>query len=209
MLNSSSKFSATFVASCSLISYAATAVVSAASCTSYAAYEFGDFPVMAVTCGILVLFAVLVFFGVKDSANLALVIFTFHMSTLAILVITSLVFIIRENGATMKANWAQPLPVSSSGGIGMDLYLGFSVALLGLTGFETAANYIEEAGPFETEVRKTGPHRKISTFEQTIGQGKKTKNKKKKKNCGENALPFQEETTTPHFSSPFSFLLSV
>jgi amino acid transporter len=43
LLNTSNKLTATFAASCSLISYAATAVVSAASCTSYAAAEFGTF----------------------------------------------------------------------------------------------------------------------------------------------------------------------
>lgn len=71
MLNSSSKFTATFAASCSLISYSATAVVSAASCSSYAAGEFGDFPQIPVTIAIMAFFGLLVFFGVKDSANVA------------------------------------------------------------------------------------------------------------------------------------------
>ena len=47
---------------------------------------------------------------------------------------------------------------------------GFSISLLGLTGFETCANFIEEAGPFETEAdqRKTGKSRKVSIFEKTL-----------------------------------------
>lgn len=40
------------------------------------------------------------------------------------------------------------------------------MSLLGLTGFETSANYIEEAGPFETEKRLK--KRKRSVFEVTI-----------------------------------------
>lgn len=64
-------------------------------------------------------------------------------------------------------NWHSPMP-STSGGVSLQLYLGFSASLLGLTGFETSANYIEEAGPFETEVGKKGPSRVISVFENTI-----------------------------------------
>lgn len=39
---------------------------------------------------------------------------------------------------------------------------------MGLTGFETSANYIEEAGPFESEKNKIGAVRRISVFEKTI-----------------------------------------
>ncbi len=104
----------------------------------------------------------------KDSATLALVIFTLHISTLVVLIVSSAVTIGMEEGATLKANVASALPVSASGGIGMDLFLGYSVALLGLTGFETSANFIEESGPFETEIGKKGPVRKVSVFERTV-----------------------------------------
>ena len=163
MLNSSSKLTATFAASCSLISYSATAVVSAASCTSYAAYEFGAFPEIPVTIAIMLSFAVLVLLGVKDSANVAAAIFVFHLITLFILVTCSFVSMGQDGGAVLAANWRAPLPISRTGGIGMDLYLGYSVSLLGLTGFETSANYIEEAGPFETERNKAGPTRKVTS----------------------------------------------
>jgi len=168
MLNSGSKFTATFAASCSLISYSATAVVSAASCTTYAAGEWGSFPQLPVTIAVLVAFAALVLFGVKDSANVALGIFSFHLLTLSVLVIVSFIFIFSNGGGAWVQNWNSQLPISKSGGIPMDIYMGYSVALLGLTGFETSANYIEEAGPFETEKNKVGPVRQLSVFEKTI-----------------------------------------
>jgi amino acid transporter len=147
MLNSTSKLTATFAASCSLISYSATAVVSAASCTSYAAGQFGNFEVLPVTIGIIGAFGVLVFFGVKDSANIATLIFAFHLFTLIVLLIASFVFIFRDSGKVLIQNWQVPLPSSQGGSRpnsgAFDLYLGYSVALLGLTGFETSANYIE------------------------------------------------------------------
>jgi hypothetical protein len=40
----------------------------------------------------------------------------------------------------LRANMAQPIP----GGWGLGLLFGFSQGMLGVTGFETAANYIEE-----------------------------------------------------------------
>ena len=80
-------------------------------------------------------------FGVKDSASLALAIFYFHIATLVVLLISSAVAIGMEGGATLKANLASPLPVSRSGGIGMDLFLGYCISLLGVAGFETACVY--------------------------------------------------------------------
>jgi len=166
LLNSCSKFIATFAASCSLISYSATAVVSASSCTTYAYNEFGEFPMLLVTVGILAIFALLVILGVKDSANLAFFIFSCHMITLIILIITCIVAIINNNGSILYNNYLTPLGTSNT--ISYDLFIGYSVSLLGLTGFETSANYIEEIGPFETEKNKVGPTRRISVFEKTI-----------------------------------------
>lgn len=149
LLNSSSKLVATFAASCSLIDLAATAVVSAASCTSYAQGGFGEFPVQPVTIAILAAFACIVVCGVKESANVATAIFALHLITLIVLIITAFIFVIQDNGQTLSNNWSSPLPINKSGGIGMDLYLGFSTSLLGLTGFETSANYIEDIGKIE------------------------------------------------------------
>jgi hypothetical protein len=53
LLNTISKFMATLAACISLVCYTSTAVVSAASATSYAAAEFGSFPFYWVTLGIL------------------------------------------------------------------------------------------------------------------------------------------------------------
>lgn len=134
LLNSASKFTATFAASCSLISYSATAVVSASSCTAYAAGTIGSFNQIGVTIAIMAFFALLVTLGVKDSANVATVIFALHLITLIILMLACLIEIGNNGGLVMRNNWQYPLPISKSGGIGMDLYLGYSVALLGLTG---------------------------------------------------------------------------
>jgi len=42
-----------------------------------------------------------------------------------------------------KANWQIP----SEDGVALDIYYGFALALLGVSGFETSSNYIEEQAP--------------------------------------------------------------
>ena len=131
LLNSASKMTASFAASCSLISYAATAVVSAASCTSYASGEFGDsFPVFPVTIAIMVAFSVLVTVGVKDSANIATLIFAFHILTLIILIVTCLIKIGADGGSMLAHNWSSPLPIHSSGDIIFEIYLPILISAL-------------------------------------------------------------------------------
>ena len=171
LLNATSKTFATFAASCSLITYSATAVVSAASCTSYAAGAFGSFPIEIATVAVLAAFAVLVLFGIKDSANVASTIFAFHLGTLVIFMLACSMEIMRNGGSMLMQNWSNPFPHSRSDDayIGWDIFFGYSVSLLGLTGFETASNYIEEAGPFNTATRRyDASNRTISVFEKTI-----------------------------------------
>ena len=173
LLNATSKTFATFAASCSLITYSATAVVSAASCTSYAAGAFGSFPIEIATVAVLAAFAILVLFGIKDSANVASTIFAFHIGTLVLFVFACSAEIVRNGGSILIQNWQSPLQHSESDGyIGWDMFFGYSVSLLGLTGFETASNYIEEAGPFHTtthnDASRAPNKRTISVFEKTI-----------------------------------------
>eukprot|EP00743_Colponemidia_sp_Colp-15_P003881 GILK01004188.1.p1 GENE.GILK01004188.1~~GILK01004188.1.p1 ORF type:complete len:685 (+),score=76.45 GILK01004188.1:80-2056(+) len=143
LLNATSKSTAAIAAALSLISYTATAVVSASSATEYASGELGKFDVFWVTIAVLAAFALLTLAGVRDSANVALVIFAFHVVTLCTLIGACLIFIIREDGATLTANFSADFidhPMKM-------LYYGFSTGLLGITGFETSANYIEEQAP--------------------------------------------------------------
>ncbi len=76
--------------------------------------------------------------GIRDSAVVATVIFTIHALILVLLVIASLVKVISTKGQIFADNfhyWDLSNPIR-------DIYFGFSVALLGITGFETASNCI-------------------------------------------------------------------
>ena len=139
LLNTTSKAKASLAACLTLLSYMATAVLSAYEAMQYAHNLWPQIPVLAATVALLGFFAVLNLIGISESATVAVVVFAAHILTLAVLVLSA-GWIILRSPAMLLANWRQPVP----DGIWSALFFGFSVALLGISGFETSANFIEE-----------------------------------------------------------------
>jgi len=90
-------------------------------------------------------FCLLTLFGLKESSFVALTIFFIHIGTMTLLFAMCLYKIMSSyDSITMfKANWQIP----SEDGVALDIYYGFALALLGVSGFETSSNYIEEQAP--------------------------------------------------------------
>ncbi|CUG91104.1 amino acid permease, putative [Bodo saltans] len=148
LLNTSSKNMAALAAILSTISYTATAVTSAASAGDYLNYQWPAVPSEWVCIGILLLFALLTLMGIKDSANTAAALFIIHVSTMMALIIAALVFVIKDGGETLKNSWNSTSPQASPQANAMtNLFFGYCTALLGVTGFESSSNYIEEQKP--------------------------------------------------------------
>lgn len=139
LLNTTSRAKAATAACLTLLSYMATAVLSAYEAMQYAHHVWPTIPVLAATVGPLGFFAVLSIIGMSESAGVAMGLFAAHMITLTILVFASGV-VVAHNPATLFENWKLPTP----GGIAPALFFGFSVALLGISGFESSATFIEE-----------------------------------------------------------------
>ena len=141
LLNTTNKKTAAFAGCLSLLSYMATGVVSAASAISYLQYIAPAVPLSAGVVIILCLFAALTLWGIQDSSNLAFTILICHMSTIAVLIITMVVYLCRNPSAQQfSANVhsdVNPTP-------GYALLYGYASAMLGVTGFETSANFVEE-----------------------------------------------------------------
>ena len=142
LLNTTSKKAAAVAACLSILSYMATAVVSAGSAIAYLQYIYPAAIVHLGTCLLMVCVAALCLWGITESGRVALLIFTFHIATLTVLVITIIVYLGR-NGATafshnidIYASYNPP-PVQA-------LVFGFAAATLGVSGFETSANFVEE-----------------------------------------------------------------
>jgi amino acid transporter len=151
LLNSTSKFAAALAACMTILSYIATAVISSKTAVEYLHSIFPAINVIEGTILVLGIFAVLAIIGITESAVVALAIFIFHISTLTVFCVLGFISI-PSDFHIFKGNLAT-LPM------GQDLLiavcLGFSAALLGISGFESSANFVEEqdVGVFRKTLR--------------------------------------------------------
>ncbi|MGE0784264.1 MAG: APC family permease [Sandaracinaceae bacterium] len=142
LLNTTNKKIAAGAAVLTLLSYVATAVISAGDAMHYAHNLWDGLNVFWATVALLGLFAFLNLIGISESAVVALVIFVFHIGTLIVLSIACGRAII-QHPELLAQNWGTPPPQ----GIGRALIYGFAAAMLGISGFESSANFIEEQKP--------------------------------------------------------------
>jgi amino acid transporter len=139
LLNTTSKRFASLAACLTLLSYIATAVISAYEAMHYAHQLWQGLPVMLATVILLSLFAFLSILGISESAVVATGIFIFHITTLMVLVFAVSIIVIQDSSLLME-NLQNP----PSGGVGKAIFFGFAAAMLGVSGFESSANFIEE-----------------------------------------------------------------
>jgi amino acid transporter len=151
LLNSTSKFAAALAACMTILSYIATAVISSKTAAEYLHTIFPSFGVMEGTILILGIFATLAIIGITESAVVALTIFIIHMSTLAVFCVLGFIKL-PSDFHILKANLST-LPVGKD--LLIAISLGFSAALLGISGFESSSNFVEEqdVGVFRKTLR--------------------------------------------------------
>lgn len=139
LLNTTSKSVASLAAVLTILSYVATAVVSATECLSYAQNLCPWIDVYWGTIILLLFFCVLSILGITESAVVAVGIFIVHLGSMVFLIFVGTVFTLQNTG-TLEANLREPLKYDWP----LSLLFGFCTAMLGVTGFETSSNYIEE-----------------------------------------------------------------
>ena len=166
LLNATTKNIAAIAGVLTILSYTATAVISAKSGVDYlfnwsivknilpSWIGFDNFVIVG-TIGVLLFFALLVISGVKDSAKVAIGIFCTHLFTLFSLIAFSLIYIIKNpNLSKLGENLGNTNMLIENLRITTQLplflpfliliFLGFSTSLLGVSGFESSANFVEE-----------------------------------------------------------------
>lgn len=144
LLNASSKVLASVAGSMTILSYIATAVISAKVAIEYV-HSLIQVPVIPLTIGLLFVFALLVISGIKDSANVAIGIFAAHILTLTIFLFLGIWYIVTHGMGTFQANYIETTQlIVQNGGIVKTLFFAFAVSLLGVSGFESSANFVEE-----------------------------------------------------------------
>lgn len=143
LLNTTSKSNASVAACLTILSYMATAVISATEAMHYLHTIVHQVPVFWATIGLLAFFLMLTIMGISESSVVAIVIFIIHMVTMALLIIAGIWFVAINGLDVFTINFQRPV----EGGITTALFLGFSTAMLGISGFESSANFVEEQAP--------------------------------------------------------------
>ena len=90
------------------------------------------------------IFLLLTSASMSESAIVAVVIFIAHLISLTLLMGAGAWFVWQHGLTTLHLNYAQPVVVGS---IMVALFLGFSATMLGISGFESSANFVEERAP--------------------------------------------------------------
>ncbi len=139
LLNTTNKKLAAGAAGLTLLSYLATAVISANEAVHYAGNLLNGINVIWATVLLLGVFALLNILGITESATVALGIFVIHLATLTVLTVVAGFAVIRDP-SLLAQNWSLPSP----DGVLHALFFGFAAAMLGISGFESSANFIEE-----------------------------------------------------------------
>ena len=141
LLNTTSKSMASFAATLTLLSYMATAVISANEAIHYLHHLIPAIPIIIATIILLSFFGVLTIGGVSESAKVAIGIFLFHLSSFVILSVFIIAFLMNNGIDIFIDNWHLP---TKGGSITNAIFLGFAASMLGVSGFESSANFVEE-----------------------------------------------------------------
>ncbi|MBB6612812.1 APC family permease [Pontibacter sp. Tf4] len=143
LLNTTSKATASLAACLTLLSYMATAVISASEAMHYVHHLWAGLPIVLATIILLAVFMGLTIMGIGESSVVAIIIFITHISTLTLLVLVGFIYLFGHGFDTLALNYSQPL----KGSIWQALFFGFAAAMLGISGFESSANFVEEQAP--------------------------------------------------------------
>ncbi|MCB0700849.1 MAG: APC family permease, partial [Chitinophagaceae bacterium] len=140
LLNTTSKSNASVAACLTILSYMATAVISASEAMHYLHSMLSAINVTVATIVLLTIFLLLTIMGISESASVAIFIFVTHLATMLLLIVAGIWFVATHGLDVATINFKMPV----KGSIAAALFLGFSTAMLGISGFESSANFVEE-----------------------------------------------------------------
>lgn len=147
LLNATSKTLAAVAGVMTVLSYVATSVISAKTAAEYLGTIIAGLPILPLTIGIILFFAVLTIVGVRDSARVAKLIFAVHLFTLVLLVGLGVVTLYTVGWEHLAHNWEVTKELFAQQGVIKMLFFAASASLLGVSGFESSANFVEAQKP--------------------------------------------------------------
>ena len=140
LLNTTSKRWASLAACLTLLSYMATAVISANEAMHYAHRLWSGLPILEATIGLLAIFMFFNILGIRECSQVAVIIFLTHILTLTLLILIGIIFLVSNSAQILFDNFRIP----TEGNLLIALFYGFSAAMLGISGFESSSNFVEE-----------------------------------------------------------------
>jgi len=143
LLNTTSKSNASVAATLTILSYMATAVISASEAMHYLHGLWHGLNIGWATAALLAFFLMLTVMGITESAVVAVVIFITHLFAMLLLIGSGVWFVVAHGLEVATINFNAPI----KGSLFSVLFLGFSTAMLGISGFESSANFVEEQKP--------------------------------------------------------------
>ncbi|KAF8998541.1 amino acid permease-domain-containing protein [Cyathus striatus] len=166
ILNVSTKSLALVGAALLLLDFASTSVVSAATAATYLAGEVSlPFPTWVGAAIVLAIFTLVSLTGVKESARIALVVLSWHVRlfslslviialrtcaifSMLLLMIAAIVHWANIGNSQLRDNWnTGRIEGFSPTSILRQVYFGFCLGMLGLTGFECIPAYVSRIKP--------------------------------------------------------------
>jgi amino acid transporter len=144
LLNTTSKQLASLAACLTLLSYMATAVISGLEAMHYLHHLWHGLSTIPATVLLLAFFMLLTIVGIGESAMVAIGIFALHLSSLSLLLLLGVGHLFLGSGSleTLWSNIQAPLP--DGRGLLTALFFGFAISMLGISGFESSSNFVEE-----------------------------------------------------------------
>ncbi|GAA5879607.1 hypothetical protein JCM3774_004283 [Rhodotorula dairenensis] len=134
-------------AALTLLDDISTSVVAAATASVYISDQSrGVVTTEWMTIVLLGVIAIVGLIGVRGSAGVTLTTLAFHLLTLAVLILCSIVHWGRHGNDMLKSNW-EAGQLGSTAEVVKAIYLGICIAFLGVTGFETTPDYASALRP--------------------------------------------------------------
>ena len=104
--------------------------------------------ILGATIFLLAIFLGLTIMGITESAGVAIGIFIFHLTTLVVLTVAIGIYVITSSDVgeiwSTNMSYAPNEKWGVGGSITTAIFFGFAASMLGISGFESSANFVEE-----------------------------------------------------------------
>ena len=142
LCHTTSKRVASYIACLSIISYVSTGTVSAVEAVEYLQNLIPSINSNLFVVGILLIFMIANLFGLSESAKISSGILIIHLISMFILILCSIIWLFNNGFDIYSFNYN-----NSQYNFFESIFYGLAWGILGISGYETSAQYVQEQKP--------------------------------------------------------------